>query len=78
MGRYSVGTPDPLGQINNIKSKSMSNSKWQRVVFKISGAALAGNGPHTVDPKVCCHIYVFLANFRVCLLLKKSDMMYMI
>lgn len=50
--RYSVGTPDPLGQINNIKSKSMSNSKWQRVVFKISGAALAGNGPHTVDPKV--------------------------
>lgn len=50
--RYSVGTPGSLGQVNNMKSKSISNSKWQRVVFKISGAALAGNGPHNVDPKV--------------------------
>ena len=39
-----------------MKSKSIPNSKWQRVVFKISGAALAGNGPHNVDPKVGCKI----------------------
>ncbi|KMT06386.1 hypothetical protein BVRB_7g160650 [Beta vulgaris subsp. vulgaris] len=50
--RYSVGTPGSLGQVNNMKSKPISNSKWQRVVFKISGAALAGNGPHNIDPKV--------------------------
>ncbi|XP_021865519.1 uridylate kinase PUMPKIN, chloroplastic isoform X2 [Spinacia oleracea] len=50
--RYSVGTPGSVGQVNHMKSKSISNSKWQRVVFKISGAALAGNGPHNVDPKV--------------------------
>ncbi|KAL2933514.1 Uridylate kinase [Bienertia sinuspersici] len=50
--RYSVGAPGSFGQVNNLKSKSTSNSKWQRVVFKISGAALAGNGPHNVDPKV--------------------------
>ncbi|XP_074312003.1 uncharacterized protein LOC141647630 [Silene latifolia] len=50
--RYPTGTPGPLGPINNVKSKSVPNTKWQRVVFKISGAALAGNGPHNVDPKV--------------------------
>lgn len=50
--RYAVGTAGPPGHVNSIKSKSLSNSKWQRVVFKISGAALAGNGPHNVDPKV--------------------------
>ncbi|KAH9611650.1 hypothetical protein KSS87_019057 [Heliosperma pusillum] len=50
--RYPTGTPGPLGQINNVKSKSVPTTKWQRVVFKISGAALAGNGPHNVDPKV--------------------------
>uniref|UniRef100_A0A803MZQ9 UMP kinase n=1 Tax=Chenopodium quinoa TaxID=63459 RepID=A0A803MZQ9_CHEQI len=50
--RYSVGTPGSLGQVNNMKSKSIPNLKWQRVVFKISGAALVGNGPHNIDPKV--------------------------
>ncbi|XP_057534436.1 uridylate kinase PUMPKIN, chloroplastic isoform X2 [Amaranthus tricolor] len=50
--RYSAGPSGSLGQVNSMKSKSIPNSKWQRVVFKISGAALAGNGPHNVDPKV--------------------------
>ncbi|KAK9733322.1 hypothetical protein RND81_04G059800 [Saponaria officinalis] len=50
--RYTTGTSGTLGQINNVKSKSVPTTKWQRVVFKISGAALAGNGPHNVDPKV--------------------------
>ncbi|GAB4833492.1 hypothetical protein Ancab_031736 [Ancistrocladus abbreviatus] len=41
-----------LGQISKMKSKSMSNPRWQRVVFRISGTALAGDGQHNVDPKV--------------------------
>lgn len=72
LGRYSVGTPGSLGQVNNMKSKPISNSKWQRVVFKISGAALAGNGPHNIDPKVCCKIFFILANLRDYFLLKKG------
>lgn len=47
-----MATPSPVGQINNVKSKSISNPRWRRVVFKISGAALAGTGPHNIDPKV--------------------------
>ncbi|XWS59560.1 hypothetical protein CRYUN_Cryun08bG0132500 [Craigia yunnanensis] len=47
--RYASATPSPVGQIISTKSKS---PKWRRVVFKISGAALACNGPHNIDPKV--------------------------
>ncbi|XVF76296.1 hypothetical protein PTKIN_Ptkin13bG0255000 [Pterospermum kingtungense] len=47
--RYVSATPSPVGQITNMKSKS---PKWRRVVFKISGAALACTGPHNIDPKV--------------------------
>lgn len=36
---------------NNLKSKPISNLKWRRVVFKISGTALAGNC-QSIDPKV--------------------------
>ncbi|KAL9235933.1 hypothetical protein vseg_010654 [Gypsophila vaccaria] len=50
--RYTTGIPGTLGQISNVKSKTVPTTKWQRVVFKISGAALACNGPHNVDPKV--------------------------
>ncbi|KAF2307498.1 hypothetical protein GH714_029178 [Hevea brasiliensis] len=41
-----------VGQTNNIKSKSMCNIRWRRVVLKISGVALAGTGPNNIDPKV--------------------------
>ncbi|XWS55940.1 hypothetical protein CRYUN_Cryun09bG0043200 [Craigia yunnanensis] len=47
--RYASATPSPVGQIISMKSKS---PKWRRVVFKISGAALACTGPHNIDPKV--------------------------
>lgn len=30
----------------------MTNPKWRRVVFKISGAALLGSGSQSIDPKV--------------------------
>ena len=40
------------GQLNNMKPKSTSNPKWRRVIFKISGGALAGSAPNNLDPKV--------------------------
>ncbi|KAM7464290.1 hypothetical protein LguiA_032411 [Lonicera macranthoides] len=51
--RYGTATSNPSGQINNVKSKSTTNPRWRRVVFKISGAALAGSGSSdNIDPKV--------------------------
>ncbi|KAL5709636.1 hypothetical protein ACHQM5_020301 [Ranunculus cassubicifolius] len=50
--RYSIPIASPSSLTNNTKSKSMANPRWRRVVFKISGAALAGNGPQNIDPKV--------------------------
>ncbi|CAK9177231.1 unnamed protein product [Ilex paraguariensis] len=50
--RYGTTPPSSSGQINNMKSKSLTSPKWRRVVFKISGAALTGTGPHSIDPKV--------------------------
>ncbi|GAB4856510.1 hypothetical protein Ancab_014426 [Ancistrocladus abbreviatus] len=50
--RNTMASASPLGQIHNMKSKSMSNPRWQRVVFKIGGAALSGDGQHNIDPKV--------------------------
>ncbi|XP_023913355.1 uncharacterized protein LOC112024934 [Quercus suber] len=50
--RSAIAMPGPVGPINNVKSKSMSNPRWRRVVFKVSGVALAGTGPNNIDPKV--------------------------
>lgn len=50
--RYAMATASPVGQLNNIKSKLSTNPRWRRVVFKISGAAIAGTAPHNIDPKV--------------------------
>lgn len=47
--RYTSAAPNPVGQMITMKSKS---PKWRRVVFKISGAALACTGPPNIDPKV--------------------------
>ncbi|KAM3689417.1 hypothetical protein ACB098_09G046000 [Castanea mollissima] len=50
--RSAIAMPGPVGPINNVKSKSISNPRWRRVVFKVSGVALAGTGPNNIDPKV--------------------------
>lgn len=50
--RYGTATSSAGGQIVSLKSKSTTNPRWRRVVFKISGAALAGTGSHNIDPKV--------------------------
>lgn len=50
--RYAISAPSPAGQLIPVKSKSLSSPRWRRVVFKISGGALAGTGPNNIDPKV--------------------------
>ncbi|MCL7021461.1 hypothetical protein MKW94_018487 [Papaver nudicaule] len=50
--RYPVIAPRPAGMVNSMNPKSISTPKWRRVVFKISGAALAGTGLQNIDPKV--------------------------
>ncbi|XP_028783311.1 uncharacterized protein LOC114739417 [Neltuma alba] len=50
--RYGVAMSSSGGQLNSLKSKPMSNVRWRRVVFKISGAALTGSATCNIDPKV--------------------------
>ncbi|KAL3642649.1 hypothetical protein CASFOL_013464 [Castilleja foliolosa] len=41
----------PAVEVISVK-KSLTNLRWRRVVFKISGGALAGTSPNNIDPKV--------------------------
>ncbi|CAK7343350.1 unnamed protein product [Dovyalis caffra] len=50
--RYANTITSPVGQTNNMKPKSISKTRWRRVILKISGVALAGTGPNNIDPKV--------------------------
>ncbi|KAD5803115.1 hypothetical protein R6Q59_024677 [Mikania micrantha] len=50
--RYATATSSPSCQITTIKPKPVANARWRRVVFKISGASLAGTSSHNADPKV--------------------------
>ncbi|XP_011024284.1 PREDICTED: uncharacterized protein LOC105125508 [Populus euphratica] len=50
--RYTSGS---AAFANSLKTKAVTNLKWQRVVFKISGSALAGNCQN-IDPKVAMQI----------------------
>ncbi|KAK9126513.1 hypothetical protein Scep_015359 [Stephania cephalantha] len=50
--RYPAAANVPAGLVNNLNSKMLANPRWRRVVFKISGAALAGTGSQSIDPKV--------------------------
>lgn len=50
--RYPAVTNVAAAMVNNMKPKSLSNPRWRRVVFKISGAALSGSGSQNIDPKV--------------------------
>jgi hypothetical protein len=53
-GRYANTIASPAGQTNNMMPKSISKTRWRRVILKISGVALAGTGPNNIDPKVNC------------------------
>ncbi|KAJ9559164.1 hypothetical protein OSB04_013778 [Centaurea solstitialis] len=52
--RYATATAtsSPSCQMTTIKPKPITNARWRRVVFKISGASLTGTSSHSVDPKV--------------------------
>ncbi|KAL0555397.1 hypothetical protein IC582_009342 [Cucumis melo] len=54
--RYVLPAPNTAGQINNVKPKAVTSPRWRRVVFKISGTALAGTGPNNIDSKVAMAI----------------------
>ncbi|KAK7279533.1 hypothetical protein RJT34_24586 [Clitoria ternatea] len=47
--------PSNAAIANNLRMKQASNIKWHRVLFKISGTALAGNCQN-IDPKVAMQI----------------------
>ncbi|XP_027367611.1 uncharacterized protein LOC113873608 [Abrus precatorius] len=47
--------PSISAMANNLKTKPASNLKWRRVLFKISGSALAGNCQN-IDPEVAMQI----------------------
>ncbi|XP_073052544.1 uncharacterized protein [Primulina eburnea] len=49
--RLGTSSTSPGGQVTSVKPKS-SSLRWRRVVFKVSGAALAGTAPNNMDPKV--------------------------
>ncbi|GFP94433.1 uridylate kinase [Phtheirospermum japonicum] len=49
--RLGTLTASPAGQVISVR-KSLTNLRWRRVVFKISGGALAGTTPNNIDPKV--------------------------
>ncbi|PWA65212.1 Aspartate/glutamate/uridylate kinase [Artemisia annua] len=50
--RYTTATSNPSGPITNMDQKPVTNTRWRRVVFKISGDALAGTDSGNIDPKV--------------------------
>ncbi|GAA0171792.1 nucleotide kinase [Lithospermum erythrorhizon] len=51
--RYGATVANGSALINIVKPKPTPILRWRRVVFKISGAALAGGEtPHNIDPKV--------------------------
>ncbi|CAI9289541.1 unnamed protein product [Lactuca saligna] len=70
--RYTTATFSPNGhQITNMEPKSVTNPRWRRVVFKISGSAFTGTDSQNIDPKVvmliarevsvACHIGIEVA-----------------
>lgn len=60
--RSTIAMPGPVGQVNNVKPKSISNPRWRRVVLKVSGVALAGSGPNNIDAKVWCEPTIYVEN----------------
>lgn len=50
--RYAPVTSSPVGIANNMKTKTLPSARRRRVLFRISGTALAGTDPQNVDPKV--------------------------
>lgn len=61
LDRCIVPTAGLASQAVSVKVKQAPCLRWRRVVFKISGVALAGSGSDNFDPKVrlgYCFIFV--------------------
>ncbi|CAH1446454.1 unnamed protein product [Lactuca virosa] len=56
-------TPNSIPVLDNIKTTT--NTKWKRVVFKVSGTSLAGSG-QSIDPKVALQIAEEVATASRC------------
>ena len=50
--KHQISSMAPNGMILNEASMSMPSYKWRRVLLKVSGEALAGDGLQNIDPKV--------------------------
>ncbi|CAM8949245.1 unnamed protein product [Rhodiola kirilowii] len=50
--RYPAPTANLVSQALSVRVKQTPRLRWRRVVFKISGVALAGSGSNNFDPKV--------------------------
>lgn len=47
-----MSSMSPFGVTFNEAGMSKSSFKWQRVLLKVSGEALAGDNTQNIDPKV--------------------------
>ncbi|KAG6541798.1 hypothetical protein Mapa_016811 [Marchantia paleacea] len=54
--RLLAEAPSILGIVRGAESKALPNFKWRRVLLKVSGEALAGDGSGNIDPKVTMSI----------------------
>lgn len=50
--KHQISSMAPSGMTLNEASLSMPLNKWRRVLLKVSGEALAGDGLQNIDPKV--------------------------
>ncbi|WOL02318.1 hypothetical protein Cni_G11037 [Canna indica] len=54
--RPQVATVAPFGLLRNDGSMPKQSYRWQRVLLKVSGEALAGDQTQTIDPKITMSI----------------------
>ncbi|KAL3680579.1 hypothetical protein R1sor_023535 [Riccia sorocarpa] len=54
--RLLVEAPSILGLVKGAESTALPSFRWRRVLLKVSGEALAGDGSSNIDPKVSMSI----------------------
>ena len=54
-----MSSTTPFGVTMNETGMSRSSYKWQRVLLKVSGEALAGDQTQNIDPKVSFQYFIF-------------------
>lgn len=59
--RYSTASPSALDLLSGARIDSLATPKWRRVLLKVSGEALAGDGQQNIDPKITMSIATEIA-----------------